>query len=263
MRERAPHLEHLDLYVPLRHKAKRRGLARPVADHAGVEVGVSALKVARLEAGKGAADLKVELPETTMGQVLNGIIRRRGGGTSPVWIRPLTSCLASTLKACSWSGLTSPPYAFKISLLATALNLARYTLDQLSSLLMLKQVKTSKFIFSPSLSQSIQRTRKSQSFQHVCRCFKRLPFVGFFTVGAEKSSSGDVVSQDWKEDGKSTLYTCPATLVTTWWVLVDFGLGWKGRLAVVNVCVGMQSCDEQSKVYGNLNWWCQKQKRRR
>ena len=138
----------------------------------------------------------------------------------------------------------------------------------------MQQSRTSKLIFSPSLSQSIHRTMKSDPFAISCKCFTTLPLHGFFTKGAWKSllihkkvshyweitgllmiyiyiyiyyiytrqgdskaySAGSTVSQLWYSFGKSTLKTCPTTLLTR---CVTFeARGAFGKEGVVNSWVG-------------------------
>lgn len=71
---------------------------------------------------------------------------------------------------------------------------------------------TSKQIFSPSLSQSNQSTRKSTPFATVCKWWVKCIF-GFdsdFTVFASNNFKGSI-SQELYSFVKSSPYTCPVT----------------------------------------------------
>ena len=123
----------------------------------------------------------------------------------------------------------------------TALNLARYTLCLCEWPAHLITSSTSKLMFSPSLSQSIQSTRPWMPLASDCRCFTTPFFVGFFTIGALKSSAGSTESQLWYSLPKSTENTCPTTDVTRCRILSFLpSLAWpgKGRCVVVKLCVG-------------------------
>lgn len=109
------------------------------------------------------------------------------------------TCLASTdIASLKLGSALRPSNALTISFLAIDENLALKTLWTLLDDLgmnYLQMSSTSKQIFSPSLSQSSQRTMKSRFLATICKSFATGRLLGshFFTVGASNRMAGSLV----------------------------------------------------------------------